>query len=171
MDPTVLHGLDRNRRFGGTHHAVRLLGRISSPRADNAYCCSVQSRWSRHCWKAASLTVGGIWRHAASKPARACSKSIASSYRPGERQFARKSAKVRPRPALPPRFLMAAGGVSKIPTAAGGFALPIRLNTEFWLPKPFGTVHNTVMYFTFTPLLGVTIAMLCVFALAADESS
>jgi hypothetical protein len=66
---------------------------------------------------------------------------------------------------------MAAGGVSKIPTAAGGFALPIRLNTEFWLPKPFGTVHNTVMYFTFIPLLGVTIAMLCVFALAADESS
>jgi hypothetical protein len=47
----------------------------------------------------------------------------------------------------------------------------ISLNAETLLSKAATFVHNGVMYFTFIPLVGITMAMLCVFAFAADESS
>jgi hypothetical protein len=54
---------------------------IRSPRARIAYFRAVQSRWSRHSSKLASLKVGRISRQVASKPARAPSKSTAVPFR------------------------------------------------------------------------------------------
>jgi len=55
---------------------------ISSPRARIAYLFAVQSRWSRHSWKSASVRVVRNWSHAASKPAFASSNVAPTLLRP-----------------------------------------------------------------------------------------